>query len=349
MHIALDISPLSTGHKFRGTGFYTLHLKNALEKYFPENRYTFFTNKTEIPKDVDIIHYPYFDPFSFSVPFGNPKKTVVTVLDLTPIRFPNAFPAGIKGSLRWQAQKIALKRIAGILTDSHSAKKDIVDIVKVPFTKVAIAYLAAGEEFVVLKDKEKVKKNLQKQYNLPDKFALYVGDVTWNKNLPRLIDAAMAAEIPLVMVGKSLVNNDFDKINAWNKDLITVQQKIENNKNILTLGFIPQEDLVGLYNSGTCFVMPSLYEGFGLPILEAMACGCPVITSKEGSLVEVAADAAYFIDAYNTENIAEGIKKVSEEPKLQQELSKKGLVNAKKFSWRKTAAETIQAYTSFLK
>lgn len=347
MHIALDISPLSTGHKFRGTGFYTLHLKNAFEKYFPENTYTFFTEKNEIPQNADIIHYPYFDPFYFSVPFTNSKKTVITVLDLTPIRFPQAFPPGIKGNLRWQTQKFALKRVAGILTDSHSAKKDIVDIVKIPFTKVAIAYLASGEEFVILKNKESVKKTLQKKYNLPEKFALYVGDVTWNKNLPRLVDAAISANIPLVMVGKSLTNNEFDKSNKWNEDLTKVQQKADS-KNIIRLGFVSQDDLVALYNNATLFVMPSLYEGFGLPILEAMACGCPVVTSHEGSIPEVAQESAYIVNAYNTESIAKGITTVFEDESLQEKLSEKGLENARKFSWEKTARETIQAYTDFL-
>ena len=95
--------------------------------------------------------------------------------------------------------------------------------------------------------------------------------------------------------------------------------------------------------------MPSLYEGFGLPILEAMACGCPVVTSKEGSLPEVAGDAAFYVDAYDMNNIAEGIEKVFKDEKLRKELSEKGLENVKRFSWKKTAEETIEAYKQVLK
>src|SRR5258706_1593574 len=97
MKIAIDISPLSSGHKVSGTGFYLKHLKDALEKYFPENKYSFFTSDDKVPKSVDIIHYPYFEPFLITLPFKKPRKLVVTILDLTPLVFPEHFPSGVKG------------------------------------------------------------------------------------------------------------------------------------------------------------------------------------------------------------------------------------------------------------
>ena len=114
------------------------------------------------------------------------------------------------------------------------------------------------------------------------------------------------------------------------------------------MGFVPTEDLVGIYNLATVFAIPSLYEGFGLPVLEAMSCGCPVITTKEGSLEEVAGDTAYYVDAYDFENIASGIKEVFENERLQKELVKKGLENVKRFSWKKTAEETLGVYEEAL-
>jgi glycosyltransferase involved in cell wall biosynthesis len=192
------------------------------------------------------------------------------------------------------------------------------------------------------------KLEIKKRYGLPDHFLLYVGDVTWNKNLPRLIDAAKNLKIPLVMIGKSLVSDDYDHNNPWNADLNKVNELVRGDENIIRLGFVSAEDLIAVYNLATVFALPSLYEGFGLPILEAMACGCPVVTSKEGSLEEVAGNAAFFVDAYDVESIAAGIKKVFGDENLQKELSEKGLEQVKKFSWKKTAEETINAYKGVL-
>lgn len=217
-------------------------------------------------------------------------------------------------------------------------------MVGVDESRVSVVYLAAGEEFSKLSNKEKLKSDLRKKYNLPPSFALYVGDATWNKNIPRIIEAAIKASVPLVLVGKAIAEANFDKGNPWNKDLNKVQSLINDNKNIITLGFVPTTDLVGLYNCANLCVMPSLYEGFGLPVLEAMQCGCPVITSREGSLPEVAGEAAYYVDAYSAEAIAEGIKKVFEDSLLRASLSKKGVRQAEKFSWKKTAEKTMDAY-----
>jgi glycosyltransferase involved in cell wall biosynthesis len=344
MKIAIDVSPLQTGHKIRGVGFYLEHLKNSLVKYFPANEYIFFERGQDISKDVDLIHFPYFEPFFLALPIYQRFKTVVTVHDLTPIVFPDAFPAGIKGKIKWQMQRVALKKADAILTDSKSSKKDIQKLAGAKENKINVVYLAAGEQFKVIQNSELIINNLKKKYNLPDKFVLYVGDVTWNKNLPRLMDAVKLLKIPFVMVGKSLVNEDYDKNNPWNADLNRVQELVKDDSNIIRLGFVSTEDLISIYNLATVFVMPSLYEGFGLPILEAMSCGCPVVTSREGSLPEVAKDSAYFVDAYNVNSIKEGIRKVFYDESLQNELSKKGLENAKNFSWRKTAEQTLRVY-----
>lgn len=343
MKIAIDISPLQTGHKVRGVGFYLEHLKNSLVKYYPENEYVFFNTGEKLPKDIDLIHFPYFEPFFLALPLYKKYKTVVTVHDLTPIVFPDAFPRGIKGQLKWQMQKFALRKANAIITDSECSKKDVVKYVGVRENKVDVVYLAAGEKFRMLEG-GKWKVQIIKKYNLPEKFALYVGDVTWNKNLPRLIDAVKTTKIPLVMVGKSLTNLDYDKKNPWNYSLNRVHELTDSDKQILKLGFVEDNDLVAIYNLATVFVMPSLYEGFGLPILEAQACGTPVVTTKEGSLAEVAGNSVYLVDGYDFESIAKGIKEVFESLKLQEDLRKKGLLNVSKYSWKKTAAQTLQTY-----
>lgn len=348
MKIAIDASPIegkgSLYHRVRGTGFYLRNLKESLLESEKSNEYIFFTRGEKLPKDVDLVHYPYFEPFFLTLPVFNKNPFVVTVHDLTPLVFPKYFPAGLKGSLKWKIQRASLKKAKKIITDSISSKNDIIKYTGISEGKIEMVYLAAGSDFKKRNLSQNEIEKLLNKYHLPKKFALYVGDVTWNKNLPRLIEACLETDIPLVLTGKALLNSDFDRKNPWNQDLIKVQELCGDKKNIMRVGFINDEDLVGLYNIATVFVMPSLYEGFGLPILEAMSCGCPVITSKEGSLKEVAGDAAFYVDAYETESIGKGLKKVFEDEKLRKELSDKGIKQAGKFSWKNTARETADAY-----
>lgn len=348
MKIALDISPLQTGHKVRGVGFYVEHLRNSLLKYHPENTYTFFVRGEKLPEDIDLVHFPYFEPFFLALPLYKKFKTVVTVHDLTPIVFSQNFPWGIKGRIKWQMQKFSLRTSNRIITDSNCSKEDIVKHVGINRNLIDVVYLAAGPEFKRLENigKKDWELEIKRRYKLPDRFALYVGDVTWNKNLPRLIDAIKSTNIPLVMVGKNLINENYDRTNPWNHDLNRVHELVKGENKIIRLGFVENKDLISIYNMATVFTMPSLYEGFGLPILEAMACGCPVVTSKEGSLSEVAKDSAYFVDAYNQDSILKGIKEVFNNDKLREELIKKGLENSNKYSWKKTADKTVEAYTN---
>lgn len=347
MKIAIDVSPLQNDNKVRGVGFYLENLKNALVKYYPQNEYIFFQRGEKLPKDLGLVHFPYFEPFFLARSIYKKYKTVVTVHDLTPIVFPSLFPRGIKGEIMWQMQKFSLKKANAVITDSNSSKNDVIKFTGIPSVKIHVVFLAASENFKPL-NKTLLLRRIRVKYGLPEKFVLYVGDVTPNKNLPRLLDAVTDLKIPIVMVGKSLVSENYDKTSSWNHDLNRVNELAKGNKNIIRLGFIPNEDLAGVYNLATVFTMPSLYEGFGLPILEAMACGCPVVTTKEGSLCEVANEGVYYVDAYNVESIKEGIKKVFNDKKLQEELSRKGLENAKKFSWKKTAEETLNVYKEVL-
>lgn len=348
MNIAIDMSPLKNGHylqhRVRGTGFYLQNLKTSLEKYYPENKYIYFNREEPLRGNIDVIHYPYFEPFFLTLPAFSKSKKVVTVHDLIPLVFPNHFKTGLKGLLKWHVQKLALRNADAIITDSKSSKKDIVKYVGISETKIKVVYLAAGQEFKRIKNSESRIQNLRKKYRLPEKFALYVGDATWNKNLPRLIEAATKVNVPLVMVGKALIDKEIDTQNPWNKDLVRVQEEASQNKNVFRLGFVSSEDLVVLYNTATLFVMPSVYEGFGLPILEAMNCGCPVVASREGSLAEVVGDAGKHIDPYDVSSIAKGISEVFNSPSLRNELSQEGINQVKKFTWKKTAEETMCVY-----
>lgn len=351
MKIAIDTSPIDDlsliSHRVRGVGSYINNLERSLIKYFPDNKYTFFIRGDKLPKNVDLVHYPYFDPFFLTLPIFSKYKTVVTVHDLTPLVFAEYFPRGIKGQLKWQMQRFALRKANAIIADSNCSKKDIIKHVGINENKIHVVYLAALENFRVIKNTS-LLNSIKVKYRLPQKFALYVGDVTWNKNLPRLVEAARKSRIPLVMVGKALVSEDFDKKNSWNQDLITVQNNVKEDKNIILPGFVETADLVALYNLATFFIMPSLYEGFGLPILESMACGCPVITAKEGSIPEVARGAVFYTDAYDSDKIAKDMIEVFANSNLQNKLSDKGLTQSNKFSWKKTAELTVKVYEKVL-
>ena len=147
MKIAIDVSPLQTEHKVRGVGFYLEHLKSALVKYHSENKYIFFVRGEKLPEDIDLIHFPYFEPFFLALPLYKKFKTVVTVHDLTPIVFNQNFPRGIKGEIKWQMQKFSLRKSNRIITDSNCSKNDIVKYVGINRDLIDVVYLAAGEKF----------------------------------------------------------------------------------------------------------------------------------------------------------------------------------------------------------
>jgi len=347
MKIAIDISPVSktspSAHKVRGVGAYIHMLVMHLPKFDKKNKYVFVEDKN-FPSDADLIHYPYFDPFFITLPSKFQTKTIVTVHDLTPLVFPSHFPSGIRGKIKWLIQKSRLKKADSIITDSDSSRKDVRDIVGISEDKLRTVYLAANEQFGKL-NTEYSMLNTRKKFSLPENFLLYVGDATWNKNLPNLVSAVKKTKHRLVLVGKIWTGSVSEiSNNPWNDDLRKVLKVIEGDDQFIRLGFVSDEDLVKLYNITTALIMPSIYEGFGLPVLEALECGCPVITTKGGSLPEVAGDAALYIDPENRESIKEGIERIFSEPKLRGELSKKGLVQAKKFSVEKMMKDLINIY-----
>jgi len=359
MKIAIDISPLSSGHRVRGIGSYVSMLKENLETYDKKNSYVFFTNKN-VPKDADLVHFPYFDPFFPVLPFSKKIKTVVTVHDLIPIVHGNEFPIGIKGNLRWLYNKQLLKRVNTIVTDSYASKEDIVKFAGIDEKKVKVVYLAVDPAFRILNTKYLIP-NTRKKFSLPENFFLYVGDATWNKNLPRLVEAFKQTSHKLVMVGKvwappqtpsqrtlsggrgSAPEGEINS-NPWNRDLKHTLANTKNDKQFIHLGFVETEDLVKIYNLAAALVMPSLDEGFGLPVLEAMSCGCPVITSREGSLPEVGGDAVLYADSYSEESITKAINDLDSNLKLRESLIKKGVEQAEKFTIKKSILDLVSVY-----
>jgi len=353
--IGIDISPLKNANRFRGVGFYTKNLVDALQRLVEEDKkYSNFEIKlineqysNLTIQQFSLIHYPYFDPFFLTLPKRGNVPIVVTVHDLTPLKFPEHYPSGIKGRLRWFTQKNRLKKVDTIITDSQNSKKDIIEIIGYPKNQIHVVYLAPAPNFKKLKI-ENLKLEIKKKYRLPDTFVLYVGDVNWNKNMPGLVKACEKIGIPLVIVGKQAVSKDYDRTHIENRDLVWLQKKAKTSKSLLLLGFVSTKDLVAIYNLATVYCQPSFYEGFGLPVLEAVACGCPVVSSNRGSLPEICGKAALMFNPQRKGKISDALQKIIENKKLAVDLSKRGLIQAKKFSWRKTAQETLNIYKKVL-
>ena len=358
MKIAIDTSPVSessdSAHKVRGVGAYIHMLVTHLPKFDKKNKYVFVEDKN-FPSDADLIHYPYFDPFFITLPSKFQAKTIVTVHDLTPLVFPSHFPSGIRGKIKWLIQKSRLKKADLVITDSDSSKKDVGNIVGISEDKLRTVYLAANPKFRKLSNVNG-QLSIVKKFSLPENFLLYVGDATWNKNLTNLVSAVKKTKHKLALAGKVWPpaqrasgpegSNSVTDIsnNPWNDDLKKVLKVIEGDDQFIRLGFVSDEDLVKLYNIATALIMPSIYEGFGLPVLEALECGCPVISSKGGSLVEVGGDAVYYVDYGSEDNIADGIEKIFSDSKLRADFIRRGFTQAKKFSVEKMMKDLIDIY-----
>ena len=352
MRVAIDVSPLKTGHKFRGIGFYTERLVEALKKFDKENEYILTSHQSLVTShQFDLIHYPYFDLFFLTLPIKKHAPVAVTIHDVIPLVFPEHYPKGLKGWCKLQRQKLSLKNVRVVITDSQNSKKDIVKYLGFSKDKIFVVPLAPGDEFKPLAISHQLLVKTRRKYSLPERFILYVGDVNWNKNIPGLIKAFKTIErlnneaIKLVLVSKALEDKNLPET----KTILRLIKELGLNNRIKILGFVPTKDLVAIYNLAAVYCQPSFYEGFGLPVLEAMACGTPIVCSKTSSLPEVAGDAAIFVDPKDIKSISQGIKHVIENEEVKETFRKKSISRANQFSWKKTAEKTIGVYKKILR
>lgn len=338
MKIAFFIPPQN--HSNRGIGRYFQNLFAHLKK-IKDFELVEFSDFKKL-RNIDLIHFPFFDFFHFRLPLIKKYPTIVTIHDVVPLLFPKHYPRGILGSFALSYQKIALKNIDAVITDSNCSKKDIMQVLKIPEKKIFSVSLAHSPEFRKINDKQALTE-ISKKYNLPDTFILYVGDVNWNKNLINIAKASKLSGIDLVMVGKGFSqreNLDHPEMRSF-KELI---RKYSGDPAFHFLEFVPEKDLVVIINLAKALILASYYEGFGLPILESQACGTPVISSNLSSMPEVAGKGALFVDPYSVESIKEGILRILADKSLRDQLIKEGFANAEKFSWDKTAEETAEVY-----
>lgn len=337
MNIAIDSSPLKSGHRVRGIGSYTQNLISSLKNFDSEANITLFNKST--PPPADIVHYPYFDLFFHTLPIRKFSKRIVTVHDVIPLIFPEHFPKGIRGQVNLFLQKVAIKNTDFIISDSESTKKDIIELLHYPENRIQTIYLAPDDSFK--KITPFAQQKAAQKFELPKTFCLYVGDVNWNKNIEVLMESIKISKTPLVMVGSALTDSNIPETRNLDENIA----KLGINNLIIKTGYVDKDKLVSLYNLASVTILPSIYEGFGLPVLESMACGTPVICSKTSSLIEIGSDVAFYCNPGSAVDIA---GKISESCSLntvrRNVLTAKLQNHAKKFTWQKVASETIEVY-----
>jgi glycosyltransferase involved in cell wall biosynthesis len=283
-------------------------------------------------KRLDLLHSPDFIP-----PFGGSFRSVITIHDLNFIHFPQFLTPE---SRRYYGQIFrAVERADHILTDSHWTRDDVIEHLDVSPERVTTVHLAANPVYRPITNQQEVRRAVA-SFGLPSEFIIFVGTLEPRKNLPTLLHALRKLRdsgygIHLAVVGQKgwLFDRVFSTLTELS--LIDCVHFLENVSN---------EDLARLYNAARCLTLPSYYEGFGLPPLEAMACGTPVVVSDRSSLPEIIGDAGLLVDPDNADELAATLAQILDDGALCTSLRQRGLVRAGQFSWAKAAAETMAVY-----
>jgi len=293
---------------------------------------------SHIPQNYDLYHITNQNISNMNY-YKNIRSAVITVHDIHFITCPSYLTQKLSGTLIYKG----IKNCKFIISISKSTKRDIIQYLKIPSDKIKVIYHGIDRTFRPLKESD--LSYIYRELNLDNryKYILHVGADTLRKNfatllkaIRKLVDNYNLKNIKLIKIGK-INNNTRNLIGSLN-----LEQYVK------VVYFVPEEDLVKFYNLAEVFVFPSLQEGFGFPVLEAMACGCPVITSNTSSLPEVVGDAGIMIDPKDIKGFAGAIYNVLADESFRKELSKKGLKRAKKFTWEKCAKETLNVYREAL-
>lgn len=366
MKIGIDISQIVYG---TGVSFYTQSLVENLLKIDNKNEYRLFFsslrknlpasfkyktanarlksfkipptlleplfNKSHLlPIESFIGKVDVFHSSDWTQPPTRAKK-VTTIHDFGFLKYPETAHPKIKAVMERRFRWIK-KEIDMVIAISQSTKKDTMEILGIPENKIKVVYEAVPEDITQVKNKQTINK-IKNKYHIKGDYILSVATLEPRKNLKIIIQAFQALgikDLQLVIIGKS----------GW--DNIRMDNGIENVK---FTGYVNRQDLAALYSGAVCLAFPSLYEGFGLPILEAMQCGCPVITSHLSSMPEVAGKAGILVDPMDIEEIGKGFYEVVSNKIKRQEMIKEGFKQVKKFSWEKTARQTLKVYEDVVK
>lgn len=359
MKIGIDISPIF--YQRGGVGNYALHLVENLIKLKSGHRFFLYSDHSsneDIPflndpavtfiqgarpylkykiwrERIDVLHGP-----NFRLPGSGVKGNVITIHDLALEKFPSfgrkTFGSGFSS---WKTRRRAISA-DHIIAVSQSAMEDIVNIFQVPRDKVSAIYNGVDNFFFADRNHELFFKIKEKIGIKKDRFILFTGTVEPRKNVATLLKAYsknrdLRNGYSLVLTGGR----------GWKNENIKRLMRDQGIDNEVTIaGYVSKEELRVLYSFASCFVFPSIYEGFGIPLLEAMACGAPVVCSNSSSIPEVVGNAAILVDPYDVKGFSVSIKDVVENNDLRKMMIQKGLERVKHFSWERASKETLQIY-----
>lgn len=355
---------------FPGIGRYTYNLVQALTKAAPEDSFVLLHNPKlvntrydlgtlqspnleivaiEVPTfslaeqwrlpsivrglRLDLFHSPYY-----LKPYLLPCPSVVTIYDLIPRLYPEYVSSGARVIFE-MAIRLAIVTSRLVISVSQSAKEDLVRLLGVPPSKVWVTPLGVDRRFCPVN--EKAISNLRQKHDLPEGYILYLGTNKPHKNLARLVEAfaEVKTEQKLVLAGKE---------DPRYSEAHEVTKQLGLQDRVVFLGQVSEDDLPALYSGAALFVFPSLCEGFGLPLLEAMACGVPVISSSTSSLPEIAGQAAVMVAPLDLSQLARALERVLGDSNLRASMREEGLKQAAQFSWERTAVETLAVYRQVL-
>jgi glycosyltransferase involved in cell wall biosynthesis len=287
---------------------------------------------------IDLLHCPYW-----SNPLWSPWPTVVTVHDVIQFVLPEYAWRKISRVYFGLVSRGA-RRAHAIITVSECSKRDIVKLLNVPPARIHVIGNAVDESLHPVHDAW-LLASVRERYRIGPRFVLYFGGFDMRKNVPRLIEAyarlpeAMRREYQLVIAGRYQYLG-----HPLYPDPRVVVERLGLQGQVMFTGQIREQDKAPLYSAATVFAFPSLYEGFGMPVLEAMACGTPVVTSNRSALPEVAGEAGRLVDPYEPEAICEALAELLESQEQRDELARRGLERARHFTWRQVADQTVRVY-----
>jgi len=293
-----------------------------------------------LAEKVDIAHVPYF-----ASPFLAANRTVVTIHDLIPLILPS-YGRSILVRLYTRLVASAAKRAAAIITDSFASERDILQLLGVSPDVVHVIYLAVDSRYRQVTDGRELAL-IRATYDLPEDYVLYLGGFDQRKNLSTLVTAygalegELSARTPLVIAGRLP-----EGVSEFFPDPRAAVKRAGLEDRVLFIGWVPEADKPALYSGAAIFVFPSLYEGFGLPVLEAMSCGAAVVASDRASLPEIAGDGAILVDPLDASALTTAMADLLRDPAKREQLTEKGLRRAKLFSWEETLSQTITVYES---
>lgn len=366
MRIGIDIRSLQNDSRLRGIGTYTRELINALAGAAPDDEFVFFAYGNRplpvLPARATVrrvtslrkrfvwlsgqILFPaaarrekldiFYSP-EYIVPVWCRCPKVITVHDFINREYP-AYRrrSGILRRAYFYLKDRTLESADGIIAVSRYTQEKIREFARVDPRKVRVIHEAAGPEFVPRDDPER-SRALREKYALDGEYLLYVGAVDYHKNIDGLIAAFAAARRCRALLVLAGVQHD----PAYLRRVTALAEKEGVLSRARFLGYVPQGDLVGLYNAAMAFISVSVYEGFGLPCLEAMSCGVPVICAGNTSMAEIVADAGVLVDPFDRGAIAAAIERISADREWRAGLGAAALGRSRRFTWEKTAAETM--------